>query len=81
MPDPSECKACACSCTSPSDKLDDLESCMSKAVSVEAGRFSLSTLFAQLPPDFVADAIEKGTEPEGAGEHYSQIVEACGGDR
>mmetsp|Transcript_131091 Transcript_131091/g.195367 ORF Transcript_131091/g.195367 Transcript_131091/m.195367 type:complete len:428 (+) Transcript_131091:1-1284(+) len=80
MPDPSECKACACSCNSPSDKLDDLESCMSKAVSVEAGKFCLSTLFAQLPPDFVADAIEKANEPEGAGEHYSQIVEACGGD-
>ena len=52
---------------------------MHKAKSSESGSFCLATLFTQLPPDFVEQAIEKANQPAGASEHYTQIFSACGG--
>ena len=69
----------ACSCNSPADKLATFEECMHKAKSSESGSFCLATLFTQLPPDFVEQAIEKANQPAGASEHYTQIFSACGG--
>jgi len=79
MPDPSQCTSCACSCNSPADKLATFETCVGKAKSSEAGSFCLTTLFTQLPPSFVEQAIEKANQPAGASEHYTQIFSACGG--
>ena len=52
---------------------------MHKAKSSQSGSFCLATLFTQLPPDFVEQAIEKANQPAGASEHYTQIFSACGG--
>lgn len=79
MPDPSKCTSCACSCNSPADKLATFENCINRAKSAESGSFCLATLFGQLPPSFVEQAIEKANEPAGASEHYTQIFESCGG--
>ena len=79
MPDPSKCTSCACSCNSPADKLATFEACMHRAKSSESGSYCLATLFTQLPPEFVEQAIEKANQPAGASEHYTQIFSACGG--
>jgi hypothetical protein len=53
---------------------------MVKAPNPHAGAFCLATFFSQLPPDFVETAISASNEPEGAQEHYDQILASCGGD-
>ena len=46
MPDPDACTACACSCNSPQDKIDQLEGCITRASHPSQGApFPLS-----LPP-------------------------------
>ncbi|EKX44442.1 hypothetical protein GUITHDRAFT_163553 [Guillardia theta CCMP2712] len=79
MPDPMNCVSCACSCNAPDDKIANLEQCLTKAKNAKAGSFCLASLFTQLPPGFVQEAVKKANEPRGASEHYSQIFEACGG--
>jgi len=79
MPDPTKCESCACSCNSPADKLQTFETCFEHAKSAESGSYCLATLFTQLPPEFVHEALEKANQPAGASEHYKQIFNACGG--
>ncbi len=56
------------------------EACLVKSQNPHAGSFCLATFFSQLPPDFVDTAINAANEPEGAQEHYDQILASCGGD-
>merc|ERR1712216_369246 len=55
--------SCACSCNSPADKMQTFETCFEHAKSAESGSYCLATLFTQLPPEFVHEALEYCIRP------------------
>lgn len=79
MPDPNQCDACSCSCNSPTDKIDQLEACISHAPHPSQGLFCFQSLFSQLPPAFVDRVVSAADQPRSPDEQYFLILNECGG--
>jgi len=79
MPDPNNCEQCACSCTSPADKISQLEACLTHAPHAAQGLYCLQSFFTQLSPEFVNTVVTKADEPRNPDEQYFLILNDCGG--
>jgi len=79
MPDPNQCDTCACSCNSPTDKIDQLEACIGHAPHPSQGLFCFQSFFAQLPPAFVDRVVSLADQARSPDEQYFLILNECGG--
>lgn len=79
MPDPNQCEHCACSCNSPTDKIDQLEACINHSPKASEGLFCFQTFFSQLPPEFVSRVVASADLARNPDEQYYLILNNCGG--